>query len=82
MLSAFYCDSALNIASKVAKYKETKKLHTCVVFHQVFHDLEVSVEASCSQRGRVGLRRRVYVRSTLHQQADNLQVTCDNFQTH
>ena len=47
--------------------KVGKGKFTCIVFDQVFDDFEVSIEASCSQGGRVGLGRRVHVGPTLHQ---------------
>ena len=48
---------------------------TCTVLNQVLNDFKVSVEASGSQWGRVGLRRRVDVRATVCQQFDDLQVS-------
>ena len=46
------------------------------MFDQVFDDFEVSVEASCSQGGRVCLCGWVDICPALHQQSDNFQVTC------
>ena len=45
---------------------------TCTVLNQVLNDFKVPVEASGSQWGRVGLRRRVDVRATVRQQFDDL----------
>ena len=46
------------------------------MFDQVFDDFEVSVEASCSQGGRVCLCGWVDICPALNQQSDNFQVTC------
>ncbi len=48
---------------------------TCTMLNQVLNDFKVSIEASGSQRGRVGLRRRVDVRAAIRQQLHDLQVS-------
>ena len=50
-------------------------IHTCIVFHQILDYLIVSIKASCSQRGGVGLGGGVDIGSTLDQQLHNVQVT-------